>query len=381
MVKKVFLLALSATLMLAGCSKTEVASVKDGSDVISFQTIVGSQKTKALINNKEYPTDETFGTFAYFNASGKTFPTGAEVYIPESEVKYVAAVGSTPAYWSTDTKYYWPKQGSLTFFSYSPYDELNAVTDCDVTDGVTISKWDVDANQKTDVMVADMVTGKTYNENYASYQGVPTTFRHKLAQIVKIAFKTDEAYSAHTEANAVVGDKFFYVNSVKINNLYCEGKYVSGLNVNGTNPGTWTANTSKVRYYTWYSAGTGEGIAFGETAVEVAANKLTDNAQQYLLLLPQSLPAATLDASDTKNIEITYTIKTCNGKDTDGPTFTSETVHKTISFYQIHGGTAAAVPSWAINTRYSYTFTVGLDQIKWAPAVEEWDDDVYSFAI
>ena len=381
MVKKVFLFALSATLMLAGCSKTEVASVKDGSDVISFQTIVGSQKTKALINSQVYPIDETFGTFAYFNAAGKTFPTGAEVYIPESEVKYVPASGSTAAYWSTDTKYYWPKQGTLAFFSYSPYDELNAVTGCDVTDGVTISNWDVDANQKTDVMVAEAVSGKSYNETYAGYQGVPTVFSHKLAQIVKITFKTDEAYSAHTEANAVVGDKFFYVNSVKINNLDYKGTYVSGNKVSATNPGDWTVtNANNKRSYTWYSAGTGDGIAFGETAVEVAANKLTDNAQKYLLILPQSLPTASA-AADTKNIEITYTIKTCNGKDTAGPTFTSETVHKTISFYQIHGGTAAAVPSWDINTRYSYTFTVGLDQIKWAPGVADWDDDEYSFAI
>ncbi len=381
MVKKVFLFALSATLMLAGCSKTEVASVKEGSDVISFQTIVGSQKTKALINSQVYPTDETFGTFAYFNASGTTFPTDAEVYIPESEVKYVPASGSTAAYWSTDTKYYWPKQGTLAFFSYSPYDELNAVTDCDVTNGITISNWDVDAKQTTDVMVADAVSGKSYNESNGGYQGVPTVFRHKLAQIVKITFKTDKTYNTNAEASAAVGDKFFYVNSVKINNLDYTGKYVSGNQVSGTKQGTWTVtNGSNKRSYTWYSAGTGDGVAFGETAVEVAANKLTDNTQKYLLLLPQSLPTAAA-AADTKNIEITYTIKTCNGKDTTGPTFTSETVHKTISFYQIHGGTAAAVPSWAINTRYSYTFTVGLDQIKWAPSVVDWTDDEYSFGI
>jgi hypothetical protein len=376
MVKKVFLFALSATLMLAGCSKTEVASVKDGSDVISFQTIVGSQKTKALINSQVYPIDETFGTFAYFNAAGKTFPTGAEVYIPESEVKYVPASGSTPAYWSTDTKYYWPKQGTLAFFSYSPYDELNAVTDCDVTTGITISKWDVDAKQTVDVMVADAVSGKSYNESNGGYQGVPTVFRHKLAQIVKITFKTDKTYNTNAEASAAVGDKFFYVNSVKINNVDYEGKYVSGNQVSGTKQGTWsvTNTVANRKDYTWYDDAT--GLAFGETGVAVASE--LDNA--YLLLLPQSLPTAAAVA-DTKNIEITYTIKTCNGSNVSGPTFTSEKVQKTISFYEIHGGTADATPSWNINTRYSYTFTVGLDQIKWAPSVVDWTDDAYGLSI
>lgn len=362
--------------MLAGCSKTEVASVKDGSDVISFQTIVGSQKTKALINSQVYPIEETFGTFAYFNASGTTFPTGAEVYIPESEVKYVSASGSTAVYWSTDTKYYWPKQGTLAFFSYSPYDELNAVTDCDVASGITISKWDVDAKQTVDVMVADAVSGKSYNESNGGYQGVPTVFRHKLAQIVKITFKTDKTYNTNAEASAAVGDKFFYVNSVKINNVDYEGKYVSSNQVSGTKQGTWTVTNTVAnrKDYTWYDDAT--GLAFGETGVAVDSE--LDNA--YLLLLPQALPTAAAVA-DTKNIEITYTIKTCNGSNANGPTFTSEKVHKTISFYEIHGGTADATPSWNINTRYSYTFTVGLDQIKWAPSVVDWTDDAYGLSI
>ncbi len=382
MVKKVFLFALSATVMLAGCSKTEVVSVQDENDVISFQTIVGSQKTKAILaNDVKYPTDETFGTFAYFNAAGTTFPTGAETYIPESEVKYFAASGSTNAYWSTATPYYWPKQGSLAFFSYSPYDELNTVTDCTTTGGVAITGWDVDAKQEVDVMVADVKTNRTANETYAGYQGVPTTFRHKLAQVVKITFKTEANYNGgRTESTAQAGDKFFYVNSVKINGVDFEGDYVSGNNVSASQPGSWTVknSTTERKTYTWFSDGaTGAtSLAFNQDGTVVTPNSLPDS-HDYLLVLPQSLPAATEKASDTKNIQITYTIKSFNGS-----TFSTETVKDVyVSLYQIHEGTASAVPSWAINTRYSYTFTVGLDQIKWAPAVEDWNDASFGITI
>ena len=387
--KKPVLFAIAALALLASCAKTEVVPVQnDGDQLVSFQTAVSRQGTRAdeLISGTTYPVDETFGTFAYFNAANTAFPTESGLYIPESEVRFKSSTAT--AYWATDTPYYWPKQGSLTFFSYSPYDELNAVTDCDVTDGIQISSWDVNANQKVDILVADVRKGETKNTAGTVYNGVPTVFRHKLAQVVNVSFRTEYDYcGGRTEATANVGDKFFYVNTVKINNIQYKGSYRSGIDVDGTNLGAWTVDAD-TQSYTWYdvqptAANPAAGTAFGVTAVAVdPAAKLTNS---YLLVMPQTFdkPADLNSLASEKTIQISYTIRTCTGVNGSDRTFSTENVKDVvIPLWQIQGGkdadavagTAAvdATP-WNMNKKLSYTFIIGLDQILWDPSVVDWE--------
>ena len=390
--KKPVLFAIAALALLASCAKTEVVPVQnDGDQLISFQTAVSRQGTRAneLINGTDYPTDVPFGTFAYFNAKGTTFPTGAELYIPHSDVSYDA----TGNKWLTGTPYYWPKQGSLTFYSYSPYDALSGITDCTVANGITIASvaepWDVDANQKVDILVADYKTDQTTNVGNPSTtftNGVPTIFRHKLAQIVNVSFRTDIDYcGGRTEETAEVGDKFFYANSVKINNIEYKGNYTSGQIVDGTNLGAWNVNTDKVSY-TWYEVLPTEnnptaGTAFGLTAVPVdPAAKLTNS---YLLVMPQEFarPANLANLTSEKTIQISYTIRTCTEVTAGGRVFSTENVKDVIiPLWQIQGGkdataneAAVTATPWYMNKKLSYTFIIGLDQILWDPSVVEWE--------
>ncbi len=398
MMKRILLIAVPALALLAACTKTEVKPVQTDPQQISYLALVNRQSSKALIDGTVYPITETFGTFAYFNAAGTTFPTHAEDYIPESEVKNTTSATSGTA-WTTTPAYYWPKQGSLTFFSYSPY-SINASVDCDAANGIQITDWDVDANQTVDVMVADYKTNQTKNGSNGGYTGVPTIFRHKLSQIVKFTFATKEDYcGGRTETGAQVGDKFFYINSVKINNIEYKGSYKSGNDVDGaaTIPvlGEWTAASPvATKSYTWYEDTTGPGTLFGYgTAAAVPSPTITNG---YLLVLPQQKfdkPADLDDVTGDKNIQITYTIKTCTTAAAAGAAakFSTEEVKDVYaSLWAVQGGKGDGTgtgtgndkaESWQMNKKISYTITIGLDLIYWAPSVEDWETKDFGYEI
>ena len=378
--KRIILLAASAMAILAGCTRTEIRSIADEPQQITFRTVVGQQSTKALISDTKYPVTETFGSFAFFNKQSETFPTGASLYMPNSEVKNTTHATSGKV-WTTDIPYYWPKQGSLTFFSYSPFNKLNTQITCDATDGIKITGWDVDANQDVDVMVADVkknLTKATGNGTNDGYTGVATAFRHKLSQLVGFKFKTNKDYAGgRAETAAKAGDKYFYFTKIAINKVKYKGNYKSTINVDGTNLGDWTPETS-TKDYVWYESTTGTFFNTTSTAAPAPTNG-------YILVLPQDFtnPGTGL-GSNVENIEIKYTIRTYvkaySGNATD---YTEEEVHVYAPLYSIHNATPAGDTKWHMNKKITYSFTVDLDddQIYWAPSVEDWGTADFGFSI
>lgn len=353
---KRFFLAALAIAAIASCTKNEVNEVT-ANDQITFQTVVGPA-TKALIDGIVYETTApAFGTVAYYNATGTTFPTSAELYIPESMVSY-----SSP-YWSTATPYYWPKNGSLTFFSYSPYTELESYMECDMTDGLTLTDWDVHTNPAVDVMVADVQTGQTANDSHGGYTGVPTIFRHKLSQIIDVTFKTDKDYNDGTPFSA--GEKQFFINYVKINNLEQTGTYTSGNDVDDAQLGTWELPTtpSYDHNYNWFNETTSCDTEFKSAAT--SANTMT-----YLLVMPQTYEnfTAPQTAADVSNVEVQYTIRTY----TDASNYSDDVVKAYVSMYDIFSTSSNAL---AMNKKVTINFTIGVNQIYWAPSVEAWSTE------
>lgn len=378
--KKIILLAASVMAILAGCTRTEIRSIADEPQQITFRTVVGQQSTKALISGIEYPVTETFGSFAFFNKQEETFPTSASLYMPNSEVKHAGPATSGKA-WTTDIPYYWPKQGSLTFFSYSPFTKLNAQTTCDATDGIKITGWDVNANQNVDVMVADVKKGLTKaagNSTNGTYTGVATAFRHKLSQIVGFKLQTANDYAGGRAENAAkAGDKYFYFTKIAINKVKYKGDYKSTINVDGTNLGSWTPEHSTTDYV-WYENTTG-------TSFNAAGTDSPAPTSGYILVLPQDFtdPGAG-PGSNVENIEIKYTIRTyvkAYSGNTDD--YTEEEVHVYAPLYSIHNATTAGDTKWHMNKKITYSFTVNLDddQIYWAPSVEDWGTADFGFSI
>lgn len=381
--KKVIYFAVVASVAFASCTKNEVRTVEDNQDrQITFQAVVHKASTKATTfdNNVAYPTDATFGTFAYFNNGSATFPTDVKVYINNAEVEHIDATTAnetTPVEgWTTNPAYYWPKQGSLTFFSYSPYSISSSVS-CNTTSGIIITDWNVDENQTVDVMVADRKTNMTQNGSNAGWVGVPTIFRHKLAQVVDFKIKTTADYSNLSgEGNLQAGSKQFYINELSINTVKFKGTFTSGLEPSNTTIGSWV-NDANTKKYIWYASDDNtEANKFGVT--EGSAPKSDDGTTNskvktngYLLVIPQTFSSNT-NASDPNlepstgaaYIKFVYTIRTYYSS--TGYTDEKVTVYKDFKSLNASG--------WEINKRYTYTISVSLDQIYWAPSVENWED-------
>lgn len=367
--KKVLFFSLAAGVALAACTKNEVKPVEVDQE-ITFQAVVDKAATKAgtFDNGVEYPIDRPFGTFAFFYTSHDGYTKDAPKYIDNAKVEHITSTSGSA--WTTNPKYYWPKQGYLTFMSYSPYDKLNSIVKCEAaTDAlaeIKIPNWDVDANQDVDIMIADRVDNKTANESHAGYTGVPTVFRHKLAQIVKFSVQTKEDFG-NLDANGdpQAGSKLFFLQKIEIQNIVTNGTFSSGVKPSNEAGaiGIWTnAENSVTKPYTWYNntATTleqGKKYEFNKTtAVALSSGDIKTNG--YLLVRPQSFAS-----DDNKKIVITYVIRSY----TSATAYSDETVVQSFNIY-------SATQSWGINKKYSFTITVDLNQIYWAPSVENWED-------
>ena len=321
---------------------------------ITFQTVVGPQ-TKALVTGTAYSESFTFGTVAY-KVNG-----GSELYIPISEVSY----NSGSSFWSTATPYYWPKDGStLTFYSYSPFKDQHGanINVSSTADGITITDYGVATRQETDLMVADAAKGQTKNTTTIGswVTGVPTVFKHKLAQVVAINFQTvdndanvmDYAHG-HTVGSYVAGDKVFIVNSVSLKNIFETGTYTNAT------AESWNTVGSMSTEIAWHT--NTSSVAFNAGKYDTTR----DGANDYLLVLPQTFETS----GNMQKLVVNYTIKTY----TDNVNFATETITETVDLADLH-------TAWEMNKKYTYTVKIGLDRIYWAPSVVEWETETVTAA-
>lgn len=367
LMKKNIIIALAACVALAACTKNEVKPVNVDQE-ITFQAVVDKAATKAgtFDNSATYPIDRPFGTFAFFYTKSGRYTKDAPKYIDNAKVENTTSATSGEA-WTTNPKYYWPKQGYLTFMSYSPYNELNTKVTCAPTDDamaeIKITDWDVNANQDVDIMIADRVDNLKANGSNGGYTGVPTVFRHKLAQIVKFSVKTKEDFRNLDENNLPqAGSKLFFLKKIELQKIVTKGSFSSGIEPSNTNIGVWFPLTSSEGTdYTWYNneeatLAQGNASEFNTTAVALSSGNINTNG--YLLVRPQSFAS-----DDNKKIVITYVIRSY----TSAAAYSDETVVQSFNIY-------SATQSWGINKKYSFTITVDLNQIYWAPSVENWED-------
>ena len=357
--KKVLFFALAAGVALVACTKNEVKPVNVDQE-ITFHAVVNKASTKAMIDGNTYDTGNTFGTVAY-----KVKDATSELYIPVSEVKHYTGSNASPAYWSTEAAYYWPKESgsSLTFYSYSPfnYSEVATQTAIPVTaaaTGLTFTDYSVKDHQETDLMVAEKKAGQTANtattNTWAS--GVPTVFHHMLAQIVAINFQTVENASAKpvvvkdyanthdgTSGNKyVAGDKQFVVTGVYFEKFYEQGTLSAG------DSWSWASTGSVTDSYKWYSNATGAKFINGTCTPR----------DTYYLVLPQ-------DFNDgNAKLRVTYEIHTYTSADAHA----TEKMDVSVPLKNLNA-------KWEMNKKYTYTLNIDLDRIYWDPKVTEWTTD------
>ncbi len=349
--KKYLLYATAACAALAACTKNEVKPVEMDQE-ITYQTIT----TKAA---SSFASDRHFTSYAYMLPSGKTwdkeYASGSK-YISDADIYYHNT--DSKYEWKAAKTYYWPKQGSLTFFAWSTYTTskaslTDATVSCTKAKGIQVNAFDITKNKNVDFLVAEVAKDKKANEtqhedgsSHTWAKGVPTVFKHALSKLV---FKV-VTVKGGTEYSYTNDKVTFTVKSIKLkgvnNNLAYSQDWQSG---NTASKHTWTDPAPAVEI--------AEVPVFTGTYVATnTATALTPAEGDYYIVIPQSF-----DSDDV--LEIIYEIKT---EFISGEPVTERVTINDKKLSEVY------TAKWEPGKEYTLTIKLGIDEVLWDPTLEDW---------
>lgn len=335
--KRIILLAASAMAILAGCTRTEIRSIADEPQQITFRTIETKAADDFLNTNKFY-------SYAYFLPSGKTWAAksaDAQEYIKGALI----AFNTTDNAWKADgATYYWPKQGSLTFFAWTDYTDAPAPTlaGCAKDKGITFTAYSAFDHKNKDLLVADIAKDMDGKNNLTTHQGwkpgVPTVFHHVLSNLA-FKIKTNDNYAGAT----------YSLKSIKLKNISTKGDYAQGSPAATAAENVWTGHVD-VKDMPVFTSAAGQSVSS-------TAALLQPSTDDFSIVLPQKF------ADTTPEIEIVYTITT-----NYTGTAVVETVTETKPLKDIY------TEGWVSGKKYTLNIKLSLNEILWDPSVEGWED-------
>ena len=373
--KKSFLLAAFAGILLAGCTsdeQTEVATSRTDNPIVFNSPIVNAQ-TRAVAGEQpgadgKYSTSENFRVYAVQhigNFQGWT-ATGTQLYLKNLEVSYNPSIdGTTKGGWAPSYPVYWPKtkNAKLTFAAYSPSEASqfnptysgSGLSLTDFTPKPTVAEqYDLMYSSRSYNRIAstNKLTSGT-GHTTSSYDGVDILFHHALSSI---------NFKAKTAAN--YSDTEIKIQKITINNAYTKADFSENISVE-----TETGFASSPAWSNFQTP-TDYVVFHGETS------KLTTSATDLLgypaLLIPQKLDGS--DATTPQEIKVTvnYTIKVGDGEAVDQTGVVSFKDGNNGSYFT--DGTNA-IEAWEMGKRYTYTISIGLNNIIYfSPEVDSWDN-------
>lgn len=404
--KKSFLFPVMA-MLVASCVQTETIApeLTEAEKEIKFQTVVAKQGTRAIITGVDYDDHcPSFGTYAFRNPNGSL--PGSEAYITDVEI--VHKDDDITHYWGpVSGNYQWPKQGSLTFYSYSPYKYQEEDYKTELLDpeppeigqyGFRFLDYNVALHQETDLMVADIQYGQIANAtsiaapgSSVAHTGVKTVFKHKLALIGGFILSTSEDYDGTwdgvSDLTAKDGNLRFRILNITFKNIPTKGSFTSE-GIMGTDATIieekWVLSATPVQDYVWYdNLAAGKGAFVGEEFGHVASKQLhlykpespiSGHRQVdptikngYLLAIPQQFLTGNEAA-----LEITYTIENFSSGNWHGAENAEDKITKTVKLSDIHKETPDL--GWAMNKKIIYRLEFSTQEIRWAPYVENWEN-------
>lgn len=356
--KKFFFLAVAAIVTFAACTKNDVDPTSRGQ--INFATVT-SKNTKAAIDGNYFPNDAgSFGVYAAYLADGNNWDTNyatSTLYMGTSagagqEVHYVSGT----KIWEPTSVYYWPLQGSLTFFAYYPFTGLTSPAYTQGTQSFSIGSFTVNTTpaSQVDILVSAFAKNKTGNESTyndgtttSTQTGVPIEFKHMLSKVVFTAAAASDVASSGL--------------SFKINNITVGARGTSaGMTVTPGGTPSWTEPTTLATY-------TVTNAAFpNATVTPVAENWLgTSQSAQIgdaLLLIPNTNFTGAAGDSDDDYFTVTYTLY----RTSDGLSMGQKTYKLWFKNNQ------SSVDNWEAGKKYTYQLTIGLEKIYFSPSVTDW---------
>ena len=350
--KHIFYVA-AACAALASCVKNEVR-VNAPDKEITFQTV----STKA--GGAAFENDKHFFSYAYFLEKDKTWDpdfASAKPYIDKAVITYEPGAATGKGHWAAKDNYYWPKQGSLTFFAWTdntihhptsnpaPSVGTGATVTCAPKTGIKIENYSVMDNLNKDILVAEIAKDKKNNETVTGRdwsEGVPTVFRHALA---KVEFKVNKKIDYPNVE--------FRVRKITLTKVSTRGTFTQCQSTPNENWG-------------WSGWGLQKDLTVFTGDEEVTAtdyagtyNELTPSATDYHIVLPQVLKDKT-DPTITIEYEIITSYVTGNP--------VTETVTETKDLKDIYKS------DWECNKKYVLGITLGLNEIYWDPSIEGWEN-------
>lgn len=375
--KKSFLLAAFAGILLAGCTsdeQAEVATSRTDNPIVFNSPIVNAQ-TRAVAGEQpgadgKYSTSENFRVYAVQHIGNFQGWTAAEtqLYLNNLEVIYKPSIndnGTTKAGWAPSFPVFWPKtdNAKLTFAAYSPSDanEFNPVYNntglsfTGFTPKPTVAdQYDLMYSSRSYNRIASTNNlSSTTDHTGQSYNGVDILFHHALASI-NFKAKTADNYS-NTEIK---------IQKITINNAYTNADFSENI----TNETTYASSPA------WSNFQTPTNYVVYDSETSALSTTVTELLGKPALLIPQRMDGT--DASSTaKEIKVTvnYTIKVGDGEAVDQTGVVSFVNGNNNGYFT--DGNGNNIEAWEMGKRYTYTISIGLNNIIYfSPEVDNWDD-------
>ena len=355
--KKIFFVALAATLLAAGCQKTEI--INEVGDTINFSSEMG-KLTKAGTGDLTTLKAQDFSVWAYYAADDKN-TSEDDTHMVYDEIDNVRVTDGTNDKWGTVEQYYWPGVGKeLIFFAVSAdvatIGETTYNADGEVATNtskvkvnadrtaLTITEFTVNpATPNVDLMVADIV------KQHQGDKVVDLDFHHTLAK-VEFLFKT-----ITNEDNLTVT-----VNSLTVGGVNTVGTFstvqpaqtrAEGDATEGGSSTAYSGTKTPVGFY-WTDQKTPEAFSVRKTDAPESF-VLADEYAVYSswLVIPQSIATTT--------VTVNYTIGDATG---------SKTFDSIFNLY------TDSLTAWEPNQYVAYRITLAPNLITFNPSVEDWDE-------
>ena len=334
---KRFILIAAAT-MAAMVACTKVNPTGDAQREINFE--VANSLTKAT-SGSVY-NNGAFGSYAWFN--------NTDDFMVNEKVDKSGGVWKT-----VDHTFYWPKTGSISFISYSPFEGTsdtagsvpaitkNSISYANYTVGNTDLMY---ADKATCSANVDEVTDDADGNADSGFTGVPTVFRHALA---KLSFKIKANFITYTDATTNTTTNWeVTVTSAKIGGFKTTGDCALALNSDGKSWDKPVTTVNSVDYNVWTNLS-------GGSAEQELVDATTYPSGVVLTTSPQDLAAASgyvmpqVLTAGAQQLKLTVHIKTTlsNGK------VINEDFNPTIDIMNI-----SSLKAWQMNENIVYTINI-----------------------
>ena len=325
--KKV-LIAMCAAMAVMACTKTEV--VFDEPNEIAFSP-VSKFETKATASGTNFTANQNFYVFA------NTVASGSDASVAYFNNILFKNTGSENLY-TGDPSQYWPNEKTLKFAGVTASGNIDGNTvkaEMTTWGTMTVTGYNQPLPSATDAKndLMYFFDEGTDNAGYGKPANATTyvtpTMKHACSWIV-VEVKLDSKLSG-------------YWNDVKVNSVQFESLYTAG-NV------TLSYNQSA----SWTTSGSANSVSIfsGSTAINATTATKLESVENNTVVIPQT--------PTTLAVNITYTTP-AGGKVTE----TIDAI--SLDYDGTEGNTA-----WAPGTKYTYTLTIGADEIKIAPKSEDW---------